>query len=179
MTKLMSPCGSLSELAVQAMRPHAAIASAPMHLVAAIELPGTRLLEHAHRVIAFLGREELFREGAADQLGEAESAHRLAGAIEAHDASRGVEHEHERVDRIENRGDEVALDCGARSMRWRERTTRSCWLVLVVELQACDDLARQNFQRAPCSRVNMFGSGEHTAIVPSTELFGAKIGAAA
>ena len=31
----------------------------------------------------------------------------------------------------------------------------------------------------PCSRVNMFGSGEQTANVPNTVPFGAKIGAAA
>ena len=56
-----------------------------MHLVAAVELAGARLLKHAYCVVALFGREELLGEGTADEFGKAEAAHRLAGAVEAHD----------------------------------------------------------------------------------------------
>ncbi len=127
---------------------HSAVARAPVHLVTAIELAGACLLEHAHGVIAFFGREELFRKRAADQFGKAEAAYGFACAIEAHDASGGVEHQHQRVNRIENGGDEVALH-GESALDALTRAHNAVLLIgLGVELKPRDDLPRQHFERA-------------------------------
>ena len=110
---------------------HAAVAGAPVHLVAAVELTGARLLKHAHCVIAFLGRKELFREERPTSsaklnpltVSQARLKRTMRPAVSSTSTSAWIESSTEVT--------KLRSTVSARSMRWRERTTRSCWLVLM------------------------------------------------
>ena len=68
-----------------------------------------RLLEQLESFRPLFVEKQLLGERAPRQLGEGVSGNLLAGAIEAHDASRRVHDQHQRAHGVEHGGDEVAL----------------------------------------------------------------------
>ncbi len=126
--------------------PHTSCLGAPVNFKGLGGVARAHLLEDADGGLAFSGREELFRKGAAGEVGKTVAGNGFAGAIEAHDAARDIEYQHQRTDGVEHGGDKVSfhrkrlLGTLARADHALLRMARC------VKLQAGDDLAGEHLQ---------------------------------
>ena len=68
--------------------PHTSCLGAPVDFIGLGGVAGAHLLEDADGGLAFPGREELFRKGAAGEVGKTVAGNGFAGTIEAHDTAR-------------------------------------------------------------------------------------------